>query len=90
MTAILGVSMAKILLASLTLTLLATLSTAQQSSPDLILLNGTIFTGHLAHADVEALAIRIERIVAGDSSERIVEMAGPQDCALANEKTEMK
>lgn len=60
------------------LALLATVSKAQQSSPDLILLNGRIFTADAAHAYVEALAIRNDRIVAADSSERIVALAGPQ------------
>src|ERR1700689_3173140 len=37
---------------------------AQDPAPDLLLLNGKIFTSDAAHAYVQALAIRGERIVA--------------------------
>jgi hypothetical protein len=41
----------------------------QQPSPDLILLNGRIFTSDLSHPYVEALAIRGDRIIAAGASE---------------------
>ncbi len=48
------------LLPALALTFLAPLAMGQQSSPNLILLNGKIFTSDAAHPHVEALAIRDE------------------------------
>jgi predicted amidohydrolase YtcJ len=60
------------------LTLLAALSSGQQSPPDLILLNGKIFTSDSAHPFVEALAIRGERIVAIGTAEKVRMLAGPQ------------
>ena len=68
----------RILLGPLALTLLATLSSRQQSPPDLILLNGKIFTSDSAHPFVEALAIRGERIVAIGTAEKVRMLAGPQ------------
>jgi predicted amidohydrolase YtcJ len=62
----------------LALTLLAPLSSGQQSPPDLILLNGKIFTSDSAHPFVEALAIRGERIVATGTAEKVRMLAGPQ------------
>jgi len=53
-------------------------SVAQQTSTDLILLNGKIFTSDSAHPYVEALAIRGERIVALGSSKEIGALASPQ------------
>ena len=53
--------MTRILLGPLALTLLASLLSSQQSPPDLILLNGKIFTSESAQPFVEALAIRGER-----------------------------
>jgi predicted amidohydrolase YtcJ len=50
----------------------------QQTSPDLILLNGRIFTSDLSHPYVEALAIRGDRIIAAGASEKIAALAGPQ------------
>jgi len=70
--------MTKILLGPLALALLASLLAGQQSPPDLILLNGKIFTSDAAHPDLEALAIRGERIVATGTSEKIGALAGPQ------------
>ena len=52
--------------------------TGQQPSPDLILLNGKIFTSDSAHPYVQALAIRGERIVAAGSTKEIGALAGPQ------------
>ncbi len=68
----------RILLGSLALTLLASLLPGQQSPPDLILLNGKIFTSDSAHPYVEALAIRGERLVATGTAEKIRSLAGPQ------------
>ncbi len=68
----------RILLGPLALSLLAALSSGQQSPPDLILLNGKIFTSDSAHLYVEALAIRGERIVATGSAEKVGMLAGPQ------------
>jgi len=70
--------MTSILLGPLALTLLAGLSSGQQSPPDLILLNGKIFTSDSAHPFVEALAIRGERIVANGTAEEVRMLAGPQ------------
>ena len=70
--------MTKILLGPLALALLASLLAGQQSPPDLILLNGKIFTSDAAHPYVEALAIRGERIVATGTSEKIGALAAPQ------------
>jgi predicted amidohydrolase YtcJ len=49
---------------------------AQQAKPDLILLNGKIFTSVAAHPYVEALAIRGDRIVATGDTATIRAMAG--------------
>ncbi|HKV04447.1 MAG TPA: amidohydrolase [Candidatus Acidoferrales bacterium] len=53
-------------------------ATAQRSAPDLILLNGKIFTSDSSHPYVEALAIRGDRIAAVGASEKIASLAGPQ------------
>ncbi len=50
---------------------------AQQPNPDLILLNGKIFTSVAAHPYIEALAIRGDRIVATGDTAAIRAMAGP-------------
>jgi hypothetical protein len=68
----------RILLGLLALALLAALSSGQESPPDLILLNGKIFTSDSAHPFVEALAIRGERIVAVGTAEKVRMLAGPQ------------
>ena len=68
----------RILLSPLALTLLAALSSGQQSPADVILLNGKIFTSDSAHPYVEALAIRGERIVATGGVESVQKLAGPQ------------
>jgi predicted amidohydrolase YtcJ len=49
----------------------------QQAAPDLVLLNGKIFTSDAAHLYVQALAIRGERIAATGDSARIKALAGP-------------
>ena len=51
---------------------------AQQPSPDLILLNGKIFTSNSARPYVEALAIRGELIVAAGSTKEVSALSGPQ------------
>jgi predicted amidohydrolase YtcJ len=68
----------RILLGLLALTLLPALSSGQQSPPDLILLNGKIFTSNTTQPYVEALAIRGERIVAIGTAEKVRMLAGPQ------------
>jgi predicted amidohydrolase YtcJ len=56
---------------------LASLSAnSQRNAPDLILVNGKVFTSDAAHPYVEALAIRGERIVAVGSSDVIGALAG--------------
>jgi len=50
---------------------------AQSSPPDLILLNGKIFTSNVEQLYVEAVAIRGDRIVAVGESSRIKSLAGP-------------
>ena len=49
-----------------------------EPKPDLVLLNGKIFTSNAARPYVEALAIRGERISAVGDSTRIMALAGPQ------------
>ena len=70
--------MTSMLLVPFALTFLAAPSTGQQSPPDLVLLNGKIFTSASAHPYVEALAIRGGRIMAVGTSERIASFGGPQ------------
>lgn len=50
----------------------------QEPAPDLILVNGKVFTSDAAHTYVHALAIRGERIVATGDSDKIKALAGPQ------------
>jgi predicted amidohydrolase YtcJ len=50
---------------------------ARETPPDLILINGKIFTAAAARPSVQALAVRGERIVAIGESSRIVALAGP-------------
>jgi len=49
---------------------------AQQAAPDLILLNGKIFTSDAAQPYVQALAIRGEQIIATGGSEKMLALAG--------------
>lgn len=51
---------------------------AQPAPPDLILLNGKVFTSNLSRPYVEALAIRGERIVATGTTKEIIALAGKQ------------
>jgi hypothetical protein len=55
----------------------AGLASAQSSAPDLILLNGKIFTGNTAQLHVEAVAIRGDRVVAIGESAKMKSLAGP-------------
>ena len=50
---------------------------SQQPAPDVILLDGKIFTSDAAHPYVQALAIRGERIAATGESAKIRTIAGP-------------
>jgi predicted amidohydrolase YtcJ len=68
----------RMLFVPLALTFLAPFMIGQQSSPDLILLNGKVFTSDSSHSYVEALAIRGERIVSTGSSKEMAALAGPQ------------
>ncbi len=70
--------MTRMLLVLLASAFLAPFMIGQQSSPDLILLNGKVFTSDLSHPYVEALAIRGERIVSSGSSKEMAALAGPQ------------
>jgi predicted amidohydrolase YtcJ len=70
--------MARISLVIFGLVALCPLLVGQQPPPDLILLNGKIFTSDAAHPYVQALAIRGERIVATGDSAKIKALAGPQ------------
>ena len=54
---------------------MSALSFGQQSPPDLILVNGKIFTSNAANPYVQALAVRGERIVATGTSEKIQALA---------------
>ena len=57
--------------------LLAPQLAAQQQPPNLILLNGQIFTSDAAHPYVQALAISGERILATGDSAKVKALAGP-------------
>jgi len=65
---------------SIAFSFLALSSVAIQNpqTPDLILLDGKIFTSDVAHPYVQALAIRGERIVATGDTDKIRALAGPQ------------
>lgn len=51
---------------------------AQQAPPDIVLLNGKIFTSDTAHLYVQALAIRGDRVIATGDSSKIAALAGPR------------
>jgi predicted amidohydrolase YtcJ len=68
----------RVLIPALVLAFFALPAIGQQRSPDLILLNGKIFTSDSAHPYVEALAIRGDRVVATGDSESIASLVGPQ------------
>src|SRR5712692_2268787 len=71
------VAMTRKLFVVFALTLLGSLAMGQEAPPDLILLNGKIFTSDAEHLYVEALAIREGRIVATGTVEKILPLAGP-------------
>jgi hypothetical protein len=50
----------------------------QQPAPDLILVNGKVFTSTTSHPYVEALAVRGERVTAVGSSKVIAALAGKE------------
>jgi predicted amidohydrolase YtcJ len=50
---------------------------SQQTAPDLVLLNGKIFTSYAAHPHVQAIAIHGERITATGDSAKIRALVGP-------------
>ena len=56
--------------------LLGSSAYGQQVAPDLILLNGKVFTSSASHPYVEAVAVRGERITAVGSSQEIAALAG--------------
>lgn len=62
----------------LALAFASTLVFGQNASPDLVLLNGKIFTSDAAHPYAQALAIRGERIIATGDSAKIKALAGVQ------------
>ncbi len=66
-----------LLLATLTGSLLGEVR-AQEAPPDLILLNGKIFSSNLSRPYMDALAIRGERIVATGTTKEIAALAGKQ------------
>ena len=72
------VAILKELLLALPLSLLVCVAFSQQPAPDLILLNGKVFTSSASHPYVEALAIRGERIVAAGTSSEIAALAGKE------------
>ncbi len=51
---------------------------AQDAAPDLVMLNGKIFTSDAAHPYAQALAIRGERVIATGDSAKIKALAGAQ------------
>jgi predicted amidohydrolase YtcJ len=58
--------------------LLCSSALCQEAPPDLVLLNGKIFTSDSAHPRAEALAIRGDRISAVGASNQIRALMGPQ------------
>jgi predicted amidohydrolase YtcJ len=69
---------AKMFIVALVLTSLTSIGLAQQSTPDLILFNGKIFTSNANQPYVEALAIRGERIVAVGTSKEMTTLASKE------------
>jgi predicted amidohydrolase YtcJ len=67
----------KICIAVFVLALSQVAAESQQAGPDLVLLNGKIFTSDAVHPYVQALAIRGERITATGDSAKIRALAGP-------------
>ncbi len=67
----------KICIAVFFLALYVTPTECQKIAPDLVLLNGKIFTSDAAHPYVQALAIRGERIATTGDSAKIRALVGP-------------
>ena len=70
--------MRRCLIAALAWALFLPLGSGQKPSPDLVLLNGKIFTSDSARPYAQALAIRGERILAVGSTEEISALTGSQ------------
>jgi predicted amidohydrolase YtcJ len=66
---------ARILALAIGFSLLGSSAYGQQLAPDLILVNGKVFTSSASHPYVEALAVRGERITAVGSSKQIAALA---------------
>ncbi len=69
---------AKVFISGFALTVPAVLAMGRQAPPDLILVNGKIFTSDAAHPYVQAIAVRGERIATAGTSKEIASLAGPQ------------
>jgi predicted amidohydrolase YtcJ len=67
----------KVCIAILSMAVFHAFVECQQVAPDLVLLNGKIFTSDAAHPYVQALAIHGERITATGESAKIKALAGP-------------
>ena len=65
-------------LIALVLVGIAVASAAQQAPPDIVLLNGKIFTSNTAQLYVQALAIRGDRVIATGDSNKIAALSGPK------------
>jgi predicted amidohydrolase YtcJ len=73
-----GVAIARLVFAGVSLCPLTFVAFGQQSAPDLVLLNGKIFTSNPRQPYSEALAIRGERIAAVGTSKEISAIASKQ------------
>src|SRR5260370_25380768 len=69
---------AKVFISGFALTVPAVLAMGRQAPPDLILVNGKIFTSDAAHPYVQAIAVRGERIATAGTCQEIASLAGPQ------------
>lgn len=69
---------ARVILFALNFTFLASAAFGQQSTPDVILFSGKVFTSNANQPYVEALAIRGERILAVGTSKEISALAGKE------------
>jgi predicted amidohydrolase YtcJ len=71
-------TLGKIVPVAITSCFLGLMALAQQSTPDLMMFNGKVFTSNSSQPYAEALAIRGERIVAVGASKEIVALAGKE------------
>src|SRR5260370_26582545 len=69
---------AKVFISGFALTVPAVLAMGRQAPPDLILVNGKIFTSDAAHPYVQAIAVRGERIATAGPAQYIRSLSGPQ------------